>query len=98
MEKLRYQDFDSVYDNPESIEYHAHEKNNWYFALFNYTKCYTDYYKQNNSYFKIKSELQREDINNVCKKELEEVRKAANNGLTYKEVNGHVRPILTDYL
>jgi hypothetical protein len=95
---FRYQDFASEYDTPNNIEYHAYEKNNWYFALFNYTKCYTNYYKETGSYFQIKKELEREDVNNICRKELDELRNAANNGLTYKEVNGHVRPVLKDYI
>jgi hypothetical protein len=98
MDKLRYEDFESGYDTPSSIEYHAYEKNAWFFALFNYTKCYNNYYNENGNYFKIKSELEREDVNNICKPELEELRKAANNGLTYKEVNGQVHPILKDYI
>jgi hypothetical protein len=98
MDALVYEGFDSKYDTPLSIEYHVWEKNNWFYALFNYTKCYKDYYKAHDSYFNIKAELEKENINNVCKHELDEVRKAANSGLTYKEVNGHVRPIMKDYL
>jgi hypothetical protein len=98
MEKIIYEGFDSCYDTPDSLEYHVHEKNNWYFTIFNYSNCYYQYYKINDSYNKIKSELLREDVNEVCKKELEELRKAANSGLTYKEVNGQVYPINKDYI
>jgi hypothetical protein len=97
MDHIRYEIFDDVYDTPSSMDYHLHEKNNYYFTVFNYTKCYYNYYKDNGTYSKIKSELLREDINSVCKKELDELRKAVNDGLTYKEVNGQVRPIVTDY-
>ena len=97
MDKFRYQDFDSAYETPNSLQYHTHEKNSWFYAIFNYTKCYSDYYRKNDSYFQIKKELEREDVNNICKAELDEVRKAANNGLTYKEVNGSVYPVHNDY-
>lgn len=84
----RYELFDKVYDDPHKLNYVPGEKNEWFFALFNYSRCYQKYYSTLNSIQKIKSELDRPDINDVCKNELDEVRKAANNGLTYKEVNG----------
>ena len=70
------------------MDYIAGEKNNWYFALFNYARCYDGYYKNINTLNKLKHELTKEDVNSICRNELEEVRKAANSGLTYKEVVG----------
>ena len=92
--KLFYENFDDKYDNPSSLEYHRFEKNNWFYNLFKYTQCYERYNSYFTNYEDLKKELTRIDINDVCKKELENLRNAANNGLSYKEVNGFVHPFM----
>jgi hypothetical protein len=76
---------------PRELNYMSDELNQHFNTLNNFLWCHKRYIKHFKTSNEFKKELESPDIDMVCKRELEEFRKANNDGLTYKEVVGVVK-------
>lgn len=70
-----------------TLNYRWDEPNPWFSSIRAFNKCYERYFDVFKSSKDWQTELQRSDAHTVCKKELEDLRKAAP-GISYKEVLG----------
>jgi hypothetical protein len=79
-----------------TLNYLWNEKNPWFSALESYSDCYKRYYQTFNTLDDLEKEFKRSDINTVCKRELENLRKEAPT-IHYKEIMGRVPTLLKDF-
>lgn len=63
------------------------DKNPWLIATRNYAQCVRTYFTLFNTRDELEAELSRGDLNNVCKKELNDLRSVVGD-IRYKEVLG----------
>jgi hypothetical protein len=94
-EKYRYDYFDPDYKDLSTLNYEIFERNHYFVAKNEYLRCHNRYLKSFGNYKELKKELDSPDIGMICKKELDNLRKVANNGLTYKEICGRVKVYIT---
>lgn len=59
----------------EPLSYNKNEEHFWFKSIDNYVSCYQRYYQLFNTVQELEGELKREDINTVCKRELNDLRK-----------------------
>ena len=69
------------------LKMNPHDKNPWLIATRNYADCVKGYFRAFNTREDLEQELSRGDINNVCKKELNDLRSVVGD-IRYKEVLG----------
>jgi|LauGreDrversion4_2_1035121.scaffolds.fasta_scaffold436264_2 hypothetical protein len=73
------------YTSKNTLLLRNHESNPYIVAVKFYSECYSNYFKNFFTTKDLETELTREDVNTVCLKELEDLRKVVPD-IRYKEV------------
>jgi hypothetical protein len=73
---------------PSTLRFERFDKNPWFYATKAYGECYKRYFGLFNNWKDWEEEIQRPEINTVCRKELLDLR-AASQYIGYKEVAGY---------